>query len=76
MTRRELIHTPSATALPRRCQHIAADGSPGRQNTANTQQCSAQGEQTPHRTRNNPTSQTGGDAHKDAFQTSQKTKSP
>ncbi len=76
MTRRELIHIPSATALKRRRQHIAANGPPGRQNIANTHQCGAHGERNPRQTRNELIPQSRDGVQKGAQRISQDTKSP
>jgi hypothetical protein len=76
VTRRELPHIPSATALLRRCKHIAASGPPGRQNIANTRQPGTHGEQNPHQSRNEPISQNRSRVQKGADKISQITKSP
>ena len=76
VTRRQLIQIPAATALLRRCQHIAASGPQGRQKIDKTQQRGEQGEQNPRQPRNELIPQTRSGVHKDASQTSQNTKSP
>ena len=76
VTRRELPHIPSATALPRRRQPIAANRPPARQKIDDTHQCGVHGKQNLRRTRNKPMSKARGSTRKDAPQTSKNTKSP